>query len=68
MPSTQTRVSTFALTASDRLDISVGNRGDVFFDSTGLAVTITAVPEPQTVALMLAGLAVVGVTAKRRKV
>lgn len=66
-PSTQTRVSTFTLAAGDFLDISVGNRGNVFNDSTGLAVTISAVPEPQTIALMLAGLAVVGVTAKRRK-
>lgn len=66
-PSTQLRASTFTLAAGDFLDISVGNRGSVFNDSTGLAVTISAVPEPQTVGLMLAGLAMVGVAGKRRK-
>ena len=65
--SSQLLVTTFSLAAGDLLDISVGNNGNFFNDSTGLAVTITAVPEPETVAMLLAGLGVVGVAAKRRR-
>lgn len=60
-------VATFSLAAGGNIDVSVGNRGSFFNDSTGLAVTIAAVPEPETVALMLAGLGVVGFAAKRRQ-
>lgn len=75
LPSLQTRLSTFTLAAGNTLDISVGNRGNFNFDSTGLSVTITqldpavvsGVPEPQSVALMLAGLVAVGFVTKRRK-
>jgi hypothetical protein len=42
--------------------------GTFFFDSTGLTASVTAVPEPATVALMLAGLGVVGFLARHRGV
>jgi hypothetical protein len=48
---------TLTLTAGQTLDFMVGNAGDFFFDSTALAVTVSApVPEPEGLALMLAGL------------
>ena len=71
-PSTQSRVATYSLAAGDHLDISVANGGGVntfLYDSTGLSVTIAAVPvpEPMTVAMLLAGLGVVGFAARRRQ-
>ena len=59
--------SGFLLTAGSTIDFVVGNNGDKTFDSTGLTFSVTAVPEPETAALMLAGLAAVGFVAKRRK-
>ncbi len=57
-----------SLSAGQFIDVEVGNfDGNKNYDSTGLTLTITAVPEPETVALMLAGLAAVGFVAKRRK-
>jgi hypothetical protein len=41
------------------------NNGD---NSGSIAATVTAVPEPETYALMLAGLGLVGFMARRRKV
>lgn len=53
-----------ALTVGDIVDfaVGVGPDGSFFFDSTSLAATFTtaAVPEPQTYALLLAGLALFG--------
>jgi hypothetical protein len=37
------------LTAGDRVDFLVGAYGDFYGDSTGLQVTLTAVPEPTTI-------------------
>ena len=66
LPGNEVSASGF-LTAGATLDVEVGNNGNKNFDSTGLTFTVTAVPEPETAALMLAGLAAVGFVAKRRK-
>ena len=66
-PVTKSGTAVF-LAAGATLDAEVGNGGNgKNFDSTGLTFTVTAVPEPETAALMLAGLAAVGFVAKRRK-
>jgi len=44
------------LNANDVISFGVNNSGDVRFDSTGLAATISAVPEPGTLMLFGAGL------------
>lgn len=50
---------TVALAAGQGLDFAVGYgaNGDYFYDSTGLTLTVSAVPEPATTALWLMGLA-----------
>lgn len=59
---------TITLTAGQTLNLEVGNGGNGnLFDSTGATFTVTVVPEPETTALMLAGLAALGFVAKRRK-
>ena len=62
-------IRTLTLNAGDTLDLSVDNAGNFQYDSTGVRVIITAVPvpEPETLALMLAGLGAVGFVAKRRR-
>jgi hypothetical protein len=64
--------STFAFTslhlsAGQTLDFVVGNNGNFYNGTTPLTVTITAVPEPETYAMMLAGLCLVGAIARRKR-
>ncbi|MCZ8176921.1 MAG: PEP-CTERM sorting domain-containing protein, partial [Burkholderiaceae bacterium] len=57
------------LNAGQSLSFAVGRgTNDYSRDSTGLTATVTAVPEPGTVALMLAGMGVVASVARRRGV
>ena len=58
------------LQAGDTLDFVVGNSSDnLWSDNTPVSVTISAaVPEPETYALMLAGLGLVSFAARRRRV
>jgi hypothetical protein len=51
---------TVLLLAGDTLDVTVGNNGSFFFGTTPVAFSISAVPEPAPAALLLAGLAVLG--------
>jgi hypothetical protein len=51
---------TVYLHAGDTLSFTVNNDGNYFFDSTGFDATISAVPEPATWAMMLAGFGAVG--------
>ena len=46
---------------------SVNNVWDAFWISTSVTGDVSAVPEPETGALMLAGLALVGLASGRRK-
>lgn len=57
------------LNAGEFLDIAVGrgSNGTFWYDSTALRGTIGAVPEPETLALMLAGLGLTAVMGRRRK-
>jgi hypothetical protein len=48
---------TLSLNAGDVISFGVNNGGSVFFDSTGLAATITTVPEPTSLSLFASGLA-----------
>jgi PEP-CTERM motif-containing protein len=60
-PSTPGGKDSFALTLSlnpgDVIYFGVNNAGNYFYDSTGLAATITAVPEPTSLSLFASGLA-----------
>ena len=57
---------TGALKAGDVLSFGVNNNGDVFYDSTGLSGSISAVPEPATWGLMILGIGMVGLGLRRR--
>ena len=57
-----------AITAGSTLDFAVGNNGSFLFGNTPLAVTITtAVPEPESYAMLLAGLGILGGIARIRR-
>ena len=57
-----------ALTFDTPVTLSFGIPDNDFADNTGgVSLSISAVPEPQSVALLLAGLGVVGFVASRRK-
>ena len=59
--------ATVALTAGQVVDITVGYGGNNYlFDSTAVRGSILAVPEPQTFALLLVGLGLVGTMVKRK--
>jgi len=49
--------TTLSLATGDVLSFGVNNDGDFRFDSTGLAATITSVPEPTSLSLLGSGLA-----------
>ncbi len=57
-----------ALAADDTVDFVVGwgANGSYYYDATGLSVTITQVPEPGTLLLVLSGLGVAGACARSR--
>ncbi len=57
---------TVTLHQGETLDFVVGNKGPYEFGSTPLSVQITAVPEPETFAMLLAGLGLMGFTARRK--
>jgi hypothetical protein len=46
-----------SLAANDVISFGVNSGGNFFFDSTGLAATITSVPEPTSLSLLASGLA-----------
>jgi hypothetical protein len=67
--------STFAfnslhLNAGQTLDFVVGNNGSFYYGNTPVSVTIqdvSAVPEPETYAMLMAGLGLVGLIARRKR-
>jgi len=64
--------SSFALTsvhinAGQTLDFVIGNNGNYYNGTTPITVFITAVPEADTYAMMLAGLGLLGFIARRKR-
>ncbi len=55
-----------ALQAGDILDYGVNNDGNFLNDSTGLALTFNAVPEPAAWTMMLIGFAAIGGALRRK--
>ena len=68
-PSDQSFVATLNLIAGDRVDFSVGYGSDRSFlgDTTGLDATLSVVPEPSSVVLLLSALGVYGLFVLRRR-
>lgn len=65
--STSNYATSLSLAANDIVDFAVGfGNGSFYSDATGIAATLTPVPEPETYALLLSGLVLVGFTARRR--
>ncbi len=62
--------SSFPLTfvAGDTVGFAVNYAGSYFNDSTGINVTLTTVPEPAAWTLLIAGFAMTGFAARRRRV
>ncbi|NGZ87170.1 FxDxF family PEP-CTERM protein [Duganella aceris] len=60
-------LSSVHLNAGQTLDFVVGNNGNFYNGTTPLTVTVTAVPEPETYAMLLAGLCLVGAIARRKR-
>ena len=58
-----------SLQAGDQIDFAVGfgSNGNYYSDTTGLTAQISAVPEPETLALILVGLGCVSFFANRRR-
>lgn len=56
-----------ALSVGDTIFLAVGPAGDYRYDSTQISWTMSAVPEPVTWTMMIAGFGMVGVAARRRK-
>jgi len=59
-------VPSLALSVGDTLDFVVGNAGDYKFDTTGVNVSNSVVPEPAVWMLWAGGLAAFGMFARRR--
>jgi hypothetical protein len=59
----------FTLAANDTIDFVVGygSNHNYYFDSTRLDAVITAVPEPETWGMLVLGLGLIGLAARRRK-
>jgi PEP-CTERM motif len=55
-----------SMLAGDTLDFVVGNHGNYFFGTTPLTVQISAVPEPSTTLMCLAGAAWIAFAMRRR--
>ena len=55
------------LAAGETIDFRVNRAGVIWNDSTGLAATVTAVPEPATWAMMIAGFGLAGAALRRRR-
>jgi len=58
---------TITLAAGAHLDFAVGNNGNFLYGSTPVSVQISAVPEPGSYLLMLAGLGLMACVSSRRK-
>ncbi len=68
VPSMKSFSGNVTVVANGTIDFVVGVGGNNYFnDSTGLSATVTAVPEPGAAVLLLAGLATVGMVARRRR-
>ncbi|HEV2568564.1 PEPxxWA-CTERM sorting domain-containing protein [Sphingomonas sp.] len=61
-----TYTRTFTLTASQAVGFGLDNAGNYSNDSTGVNLTVTAVPEPATWAMLVAGFGVIGAASRRR--
>jgi hypothetical protein len=68
-----TFIGVVAMMTGQTLDLVVGNNSDFSADNTPVSFTITStpvtapIPEPETYAMMMAGLGLLGVVARRRK-
>jgi hypothetical protein len=63
---TFTYTRTFTLTASQAVGFGLDNAGNYSNDSTGVNLTVSAVPEPASWAMMIGGFGLIGAAARRR--